>query len=175
MLIGIFADSHDHLDHIRRAVEVFNQAHCELVVFAGDLVSSFAVPPLRKLNCKGIGCFGDNEGNKPGVSAGMRIIGSIGEPPFGFKTPDGCRILLTHMERSLKGIEGEFDVAIYAHTHKPRIDRDEQGRVWINPGETSGWSYGNPTVVLFETTSKVATIVSLRKPAATDLMSDPSL
>ena len=79
------------------------------------------------------------------------------------------------MERSLKGIEGEFDVAIYAPTHKPRIDRDEQGRVWINPGETSGWSYGNPTVVLFETTSKVATIVSLRQPAATDLVSDPSL
>jgi len=26
MLIGIFADSHDHLDHIRRAVEVFNDA-----------------------------------------------------------------------------------------------------------------------------------------------------
>ena len=50
MRIGIFADSHDHLDHIRQAVEVFNQAHCELVVFAGDLVSSFAVPPLRKLN-----------------------------------------------------------------------------------------------------------------------------
>ena len=49
MLIGIFADSHDHLDHIQRAVEVFNQAGCELVVFAGDLVSSFAVPPLRKL------------------------------------------------------------------------------------------------------------------------------
>ena len=80
MLIGIFADSHDHLDHIHRAVEVFNQAGCELVVFAGDLVSSFAVPPLRKLNCKVIACYGDNEGNKIGVAAGMKIIGTMGEP-----------------------------------------------------------------------------------------------
>ena len=158
MLIGIFADSHDHLDHIRKAVEVFNEAGCELVVFAGDLVSSFAVPPLRNLKCKVIGCFGDNEGNKPGVTAGMRIVGSIGEPPIGFKTQDGCRILVTHMDRSLRGIEGEFDVAIFAHTHKPSITRDEQGRLFINPGETSGWSYGRPSVAFLDTTKKEARI-----------------
>ena len=40
MLLGIFADSHDHLDHLRRAVEVFNTAQCEQVLFAGDLVLS---------------------------------------------------------------------------------------------------------------------------------------
>ncbi|WP_373651770.1 metallophosphoesterase [Schlesneria sp. DSM 10557] len=162
MLIGIFADSHDHLDHIRRAVEVFNEADCQLVVFAGDLVSSFAVPPLRQLKCKIVGCFGDNEGNKTGVTAGMRIVGTIGEPPFGFKTPDGRRILVTHMDRSLRGVEGDFDVAIYAHTHKPSITRDEQGRLFINPGETSGWSYGKPTVALLETTTMEAQIVPLK-------------
>ncbi len=161
MLIGIFADSHDHLDHIRRAVEVFNEAGCELVVFAGDLVSSFAVPPLRNLKCKVIGCFGDNEGNKPGVAAGMRIIGTIGEPPLGFKTPDGRKVLVTHMDRTLRGIEGEFDVAIFAHTHKPSITRDELGRLFINPGETSGWSYGRPSVALLDTTTMEARIVWL--------------
>ena len=162
MLIGIFADSHDHLDHIRRAVEVFNDAGCELVVFAGDLVSSFAVPPLRQLRCKVIGCFGDNEGNKPGVTAGMRIIGTIGEPPFGFKTPDGRKILLAHMDRSLTGLEGEFDVAIFAHSHKPSITRDEEGRLFINPGETSGWSHGRPSVALLDTSTLQARIVMLR-------------
>ena len=162
MLIGIFADSHDHLDHIRRAVEVFNDAGCELVVFAGDLVSSFAVPPLRQLRCKVIGCFGDNEGNKPGVTAGMRIIGTIGEPPFGFKTPDGRKILLAHMDRSLKGLEGEFDVAIFAHSHKPSITRDEEVRLFINPGETSGWSHGRPSVALLDTSTLQARIVMLR-------------
>ena len=168
MLIGIFADSHDHLDNIRRAVEVFNEAGCGLVVFAGDLVSSFAVPPLRQLKCRVIACFGDNEGNKPGVTAGMRIIGTIGEPPFGFKTPDGCRILVTHMDRSLRGIDGEFDVAIYAHTHKPSVTRDERGRLFINPGETSGWSFGNPTVALLETSTSEVRIVPLIAKSAQD-------
>ena len=64
MLVGIFADTHDHLANIRRAVERFNQAGCEVVLFAGDLVSTFAVPPLRRLQCPFVGCFGDNEGNK---------------------------------------------------------------------------------------------------------------
>lgn len=162
MLIGIFADSHDHLDHIRLAVKVFNEADCGLVVFAGDLVSSFAVPPLRELKCRMIACYGDNEGNKIGVAAGMKIIGALGEPPFGFKTPDGRRILLTHMDRSLRGLDGDFDAAIYAHTHKPSITRDEQGRLFINPGETSGWSYGNPTVALLDTTTMQARIVALK-------------
>jgi len=161
MKIGIFADSHDHLDHLRRAVEVFNEAQCELVVFAGDLVSSFAVPPLRKLNCRIIGCFGDNEGNKIGVAAGMKILGTIGEPPFGFKTPDGLRVLLTHMDRTLRDVDGDFDVMIYAHTHKPSITRDEQGRLYINPGETSGWSFGKPSVAILDTSNREATIVWL--------------
>lgn len=161
MLIGIFADSHDHLDHIRQAVAVFNEASCELVVFAGDLVSSFAVPPLRELKCDFVGCFGDNEGNKTGVLAGMKIIGTMGEPPFGFRTPDGRKILLTHMERSLRDLEGEFDVAIYAHSHKPSITHDEQGRLFINPGEASGWSHGRPSVALLETATLEARIVML--------------
>ena len=165
MLIGIFADSHDHLDHIRRAVKLFNDAGCELVVFAGDLVSSFAVPPLRELKCKVIACFGDNEGNKPGVIAGMKIIGTIGEPPLGFKTPDGRKILVTHMDRTLRGLDGDFDVAIYAHTHKPSITHDEKGRLFINPGETSGWSHGRPSVAILDTTTLEARIVQISKSA----------
>ena len=168
MLIGIFADSHDHLDNIRRAVRLFNEAGCELVVFAGDLVSSFAVPPLRALKCPVISCFGDNEGNKSGVAAGMKIIGTLGEPPFGFKTPDGRRILLAHMDRSLRDLDGDFEVAIYAHTHKPSITHDERGRLFINPGETSGWSYGTPSVALLDTTTLGARIVALNEPPHPD-------
>ena len=65
----------------------------------------------------------------------MKIIGTMGEPPFSFKTADGRRILLTHMDRTLRELDGEFDVAIYAHTHKPSITHDAHGRLFINPGE----------------------------------------
>ena len=51
MRIGIFSDSHDHLDNVRKVVDLFNQRGCELVLFAGDLVSTITIPPLRALKC----------------------------------------------------------------------------------------------------------------------------
>ncbi len=161
MQVGIFADTHDHLDNIRRAVELFNGQGCELVVFAGDLVSTFSVPPLRALNCPFVGCFGDNEGNKIGLRSGMRIIGELGEPPVDISAADGTRFRIAHMQRQLRGLDDKFDVAVFGHTHKPSIRHDEQGRLFINPGETSGWTFGNPTVVLLDTDSFEAQIVSL--------------
>jgi putative phosphoesterase len=161
MLIGIFADAHDHLDNLRRAVALFNDRGCDLVVFAGDLVSTFAIPPLRRLNCPLVASFGDNEGNKLGIYGGMQIIGPIGEPPFCVRCEDGTRLLITHQRERLRGEVDGVDVVIYAHTHRPRIGRDDQGRLWINPGETSGWTFGDPTVVLLETETHRAELVRL--------------
>lgn len=161
MRIGVFADTHDHLDNIRRAVEEFNRRECELVVFAGDFVSTFAIPPLRQLNCRLVASFGDNEGNRVGIRGGMQIIGEVGDPPFGFRTPDGVRILVTHQLELLRGMTEGSDVIIYAHTHKPSIRRDASGRLLLNPGETSGWTYRRPSVAILETDPLEAEILPL--------------
>ena len=55
------------------------------------------------------------------------------------------------------------DVIVYAHTHRPRIHRDRLGRLWINPGETSGWTYGDPTVVLLDTATGATDLVHLAR------------
>ncbi len=161
MRVGIFADTHDHLDNIRRAVKVFNDANCEVVLFAGDIVSTFAVPPLRKLKCRVVACYGDNEGNKVGLQSGFGIIGQLGEAPMSYTAPDGTRFVVVHMERQLRGYEGEFDVCVYAHTHKPSVSQDDQGRLFLNPGEACGWKFGRPTVLLFDTVSRAAKIIDL--------------
>lgn len=170
MLVGIFADTHDHLDNIRIAVAEFNAARCELAVFAGDFVSTFAIPPLRKLQCPLVGCFGDNEGNKLGLTGGLRIIGVVGEPPLCYRAADGTRFLMGHMHRQLRDMSGDFEVAVYGHTHRPSISRDDEGRLWINPGETSGWTFGTPSVALLDTATMNAEILWLRKemPSAAD-------
>ncbi|QEG35890.1 YfcE family phosphodiesterase [Bythopirellula goksoeyrii] len=165
MRVGIFADSHDHLDNIRLAVERFNKEQCDYVLFAGDLISTIAVPPLRSLNCPLVGCFGDNEGNKPGLRSGLSIVSTLfGDPPVFFGTDDGTKFVLTHMERQLRGVIEPFDIAVYGHTHKPRIGRDAQGRLHINPGETGGWSFGRPTIAMVETSSFKVEIINLREP-----------
>ncbi len=163
MRLGLFADVHDHLDNLRAVVRLFNDAGCETVLFAGDLVSTFAVPPLRKLECPFVGCFGDNEGNKPGLRAGFSIVGTIAEAPVRWQSDDGRRFVIVHMERQLRELpaDEEFDVAICGHTHKPRIARDDAGRLFINPGEVSGWTFGNPTCAILETDTLDCRIVSL--------------
>jgi putative phosphoesterase len=162
MRVGLFADTHDHLDNIRLAVSLFNARQCELVIFAGDLVSTFAVPPLRALNCPLVACFGDNEGNKAGIRGGLEIIGSIGDPPFGFTAADGTRFLVTHQWELLRGDYAGCDVVVFAHTHKPLVQPDSHGHLLINPGETSGWTYSRPTVAILDTTTRSAEIVELR-------------
>lgn len=161
MRIGVFADVHDHVDNMRRAVVEFNQAGCELILFAGDLCSPLVVPPLRKLTGKLIACFGDNDGNKIGISGGMRICGTIGEPPFGIETRDGTRILLTHQLDHVRGLVDDARIVIFAHTHRPSIVKDARGRLFVNPGETSGWNFRQPTIALIDTATCEAELVHL--------------
>lgn len=161
MRVGIFADTHDHLDNVRWAVDLFNQEQCSLVLFAGDFVSTFVTPPLRRLRCPFVGCYGDNDGNKRGLTNGIALTGGIAEPPVGIPLPDGTRVLLTHMVRDLHGLCDGADVIVYAHTHRPAIHWDAQGRLFINPGETSGWTYRQPTVALLETNPLGARILPL--------------
>jgi len=163
MLVGIFADTHDHLDNTRRAVERFNSAGVELVLFAGDLVSTITLPPLRKLVAPVVACYGDNEGNKVGLAGGFEVIGTLAEPPVKFTVPDGTRFILAHMKRQIVPEHADFDVAVTGHTHKARVKSDAHNRLWINPGETSGWSFGRATVALFETLTRQVEIIELAK------------
>jgi uncharacterized protein len=161
MRIGVFSDSHDHVDNVRLAVAEFNREECELVVFAGDFCSPIVVPPLRKLRCPVLACFGDNDGNQLGLQGGMRIVGPVAYPPFGFQTSDGIRILVAHTPEQLRGNADGAQVVIFGHTHKPSIRTDEQGVLYINPGETSGWTYRKPTIAILETNPLAARIVPL--------------
>lgn len=161
MKVGIFADTHDHLDNIRRLVRIFNEREVECVLFAGDLVSTFAVPPLRQLNCPIYGCFGDNEGNKTGLLGGFRVLGEIRDAPALYQLSDGTRVVIVHMERQLNDFHDEFDIAIYGHTHRHNLKRDEQGRLFINPGESSGWTFNDPKVAILETTTEEVEFVSI--------------
>jgi uncharacterized protein len=172
MRLGIFADVHDHLTNVRLAVERFNAEQVEVVLFAGDMVSTIAVPPLRKLKARVIACFGDNEGNKIGMRAGFQFVGQIDDAPVHYVANDGTRIVIVHMKRQLRGVTQDYDIAIVGHTHKPRIEHDEAGRLMINPGETSGWSFGRPTIAVLETTTREVQILDLL-PVATGSTMQP--
>ena len=51
-MIGVMSDSHDNVDAVRAAVEVFKSAGCKLVIHAGDFVAPFAA---RRITASGTG------------------------------------------------------------------------------------------------------------------------
>ena len=78
-----------------------------------------------------------------------------------FTAADGTRFILCHMQRQLRGQPDDWDIAVFGHTHKPKILRDEQGRLLINPGETSGWTFNQPTIALLDTATRHVELISL--------------
>ena len=74
---------------------------------------------------------------------------------------DGKRVLLTHQRELIREPVDGVHIIVSAHTHKPRIHCDDAGRLWINPGETSGWTYGKPSIVILDSESMNAEVVWL--------------
>src|SRR5690606_17665976 len=82
----------------------------------------------------------------------------------GFKTPDGVKVLVTHMLRDLRGAGENADLIIFAHTHRAEIRWDKKGRLFVNPGETSGWSFRKPSIAIIDTQPLSARLIHLPEP-----------
>ncbi len=161
MKIGIMADIHDNVDNLRHAIRFFNAMECKAVLLAGDFVSPLVVPSMRKLTCQVIACFGDNDGNMVGIAGGMKIVGTLGYGPFCWKTRDDVRILMAHQLSEVRNCIDDADVVVFAHTHRPSVAKDRNGRLFVNPGEVGGWMFRKPTVALLETVTREAEIIDL--------------
>ena len=72
---------------------------------------------------------------------------------------------------AFKENQDPIDLFVFSHTHRPFLER-KNGTLWLNPGETCGWVFGNPTVALYDTEKNEAHIVSLDPPLADIPLSD---
>jgi putative phosphoesterase len=160
-MIGIMADSHDNLHAVKRAVQLFKDAGCKLVIHAGDFVAPFAARELENLNCPVKAVFGNCDGEKKGLEKAIASFGEIKKAPLTFSC-DGLDFLVTHVPMDLErcSATGKYDIIIFAHTHKPEV-RKKGKTLLINPGETGGWVSGKSTVVLLDTETISAEILPL--------------
>ena len=159
-LVGIISDTHDNRKAICRAVEEFNRAGCSLVVHAGDYIAPFTVREFEKLEASFIGVFGNNDGEKKGLTAQFSTIGSLHEPPYEFEH-SGKRFVVMHepdhIEENLS--RDDVDVIVYGHTHAIDI---RQGRpMVINPGECCSWLTGRSTAVILDLSEMHAVVVEV--------------
>ena len=170
MKIAIFADSHDHVDNIDKAIARCHQEGVEALLHAGDFIAPFAVKALAPINCPVHAVFGNNDGERLGVRAAFGTWGTVQPGPIELSLA-GRRILLMHEPYGLASHEaGAYnDLIVYGHTHESEwrpqaiatrgvgsADGPASGpgaaieKLVINPGELCGWVTGRATFALFD-------------------------
>ncbi len=160
MLIGIISDTHDNGDRILQAIEIFNEKEVSLVIHAGDITSPFSLIPFNeKLKSDYVGIFGNNDGDR--LLLVERSGGRIHRQPYKF-TYEGKKFVVLHEPDLVEDLaaSGHFDVIVYGHTHKARVEKINNTLV-INPGEAGHWLYGKATIAVLNLEEMEAEIISL--------------
>jgi len=163
MKIGIMADTHDRLDAVDGAINLFNKEKVTDVLHAGDLVSPFVVPRFSGLKARMHFVWGNNEGDREYIITKFRELGIIPYGDFADLEIDGLKIALLHgkYESVINSLvkSGVYDVVVRGHSHKAEIIKGRT--LLINPGEVCGYLSGHKTVAFLSPDSVQCKIVEL--------------
>jgi len=157
MKIGVLSDSHDNLPRLVKAVRFFNKKKVRLVLHAGDYVAPFTVAKLNLLTMPWQGVFGNNDGEKNGLS--KISAGRIQQGPLRLRL-EGKRVTLVHDINSINIHTEKADVIICGHSHKPEIKRIDT-KLIVNPGEAGGWLSDKATVAIVDLDKPGAEIIKI--------------
>jgi putative phosphoesterase len=162
MLLGIVSDTHDDLDRVEAAVEIFEIAGVDAVIHCGDVVAPFSAAPFD-----GPWEFHAVRGNNDGEWALQDTIAEFGtyHGECADLTVDGLDIAVYHgtsgyLVDALVDA-GTYDYVLHGHTHE-RAHEERDGTVRINPGGLpfSG-APGEPAAVLLDTETGDVTVEDL--------------
>ncbi|MGK5094600.1 metallophosphoesterase [Deltaproteobacteria bacterium TL4] len=161
MKIGLISDTHDHLEHIKKAVSLFKEHQVSYVIHAGDFVSPAAIKAFEGI--KLIGIFGNNDGDAFRM---LKVIqqqaGELKGDCYTFEE-EGVSFAVYHgTEEPLKNALihcGRYDVVICGHTHQVEDQMIGQTR-YLNPGTANGFGKAG-TFMIYDTTTQQPQLFSL--------------
>lgn len=168
MILGVMSDSHDDVDSIERAIEIFQRMGVDEVIHLGDLISPFSLDPIVSSGIPFRIVRGNNDAE---VLLAIRSLerGGIFHPSPAEIDYDGTRLLIFHGfgDKELTKFtaislasSGRFDLVFYGHTHEVHVE--EVGETLIlNPGEVCGVLTGRKTVALVDTEAKKVEVIDL--------------
>ncbi len=151
------SDTHDRLENIKKAVDIFNKENIDFLVHCGDYVAPFVVRAFEGLdekikNGNFYGVFGNNDGELLGL---MKILGKICDIK-GYEAIlelGGKKIYVSHGPNPsvIKSIasSGQFDIIATGHTHQSKIEQIGNCLV-INPGELCGYLSDESTFMIVD-------------------------
>jgi len=160
MIIGIIADSHDNVPVVKKAIAFLNEKNVNMVIHAGDYVAPFTVRLFKEFNCPWIGVFGNNDGEKKGLTVVSE--NRIQEPPYELNL-GGKSVYIAHdifPEFPDGNVPGR-DIIISGHSHNASVEK-RRNQVYINPGELCGYVSGKCTIALLDTEKLEAEIVEIK-------------
>ncbi len=162
-MIGLISDTHDNLDAIRAAVRLFNDAGCDLVLHAGDVVAPFAAREMAGLRCPVRAVFGNCDGERDGLVEAFASFGAAISAGPARVEHAGRVLLLVHTDRDAERLLASTpsDILVYGHTHRAEVRKAADGRLVVNPGEAGGWLRGRKTVALLDPGTMTAEVVGL--------------
>ncbi|MBZ0155704.1 MAG: metallophosphoesterase [Alphaproteobacteria bacterium] len=160
MIVGIIADSHDHLDNLRKVLSIFHERKVEHIIHAGDFTSAFTWRALKHFPGGFTGIFGNNDGER--VLLKKLYQGRVFAQPYRFSLHHR-RIVVMHEPDVVDALadSGHFDLVVYGHTHEPVV-RKVANTLVVNPGEACGWLYENPTAAVVDLERMEAEILPIR-------------
>lgn len=161
MKIGIISDSHDHIENIKKSLQIFKSRNVDFILHLGDYVNPASVKAFQGI--KLIGIFGNNDGDKFRLINTFNEIGGEIKGDFHEFEKDSLKFACYHgTEPQLRDalIEcGRYDIVIYGHTHECENKRVGNTLV-LNPGTAHGF-LEKATVLIIDTKTKEAEFIDL--------------
>ena len=159
MLVGVLSDTHDRIPMIDAALALFHQHGVGAMIHSGDFVAPFAVRRLLGFNKPIHATFGNNDGERTGI---REIMPQVVDGPL-LLDLDGRIVLVHHfIEWCEVSDVARADIVVTGHSHEP-VNRVEDGRLLLNPGECCGWVSGVCTVAILDTDGPSAEIHRLER------------
>lgn len=157
MLVGVISDTHDRMPMIEAALALFERRNIDAIVHPGDFVAPFAVRRLLQYDRPLYVTFGNNDGERSGLE---KLMPQIVDGPL-FVELGGRTILVHHFIEWCEPSDIQrADIIITGHTHGV-VNRFENGKLFLNPGECCGWVSGRCTVALLDTEGPSAEVCEL--------------
>lgn len=174
MIIGVLSDIHNHIDNLKKAIEIFNQRKTDLVCFCGDLTSSSTISYFSDLKAPVKAVFGNMDwGNKLMILEKIRKENlSITYPSDDFLwqfSLGGKQLAIYHGHQEevvKKLLENEKLTHLFTgHTHNFQIKKIKN-TLWVNPGAVVGWTglerrKIKPTIAIVSLEKNKGEIISL--------------
>ena len=177
MRVFIISDTHDNMLILPRFSELVSQERPDLLIHCGDYVSPFMIKGLLRIGVRIIGDWGNNDGDKPTI---LRLIdgrdfsilpGPREEKLYGHRwiiahgwgRPEKTKRIAYALACSLRpkfmlyGHTHRWDIGVVEHNNirsiKERTFRaplESFDTLILNPGEASGWLYGEKTYIVVD-------------------------